>query len=95
MICFPLCYILWVSDLVADWMIRKMIFSLSFTPDLSQFQIEREDCIMNSYIILRPQGPDGVLAETTVFRELGQRKTKENNPSYNGTKEISQNEIIR
>ena len=37
---------------------------------------------MNSYIILRPQGPDGVLAETTVFRELGQRKTKENNPSY-------------
>ena len=50
---------------------------------------------MNSYIILRPQGPDGVLAEMTVFRELGQRKTKENNPSYNGTKEISQNEIIR
>ena len=41
MICFPLCYILWVSDLVADWMIRKMIFSLSFTLDLSQFQIER------------------------------------------------------
>ena len=54
---------------------------------------------MNSYIILRPQGPDGVLAETTVFRELGQRKTKENNPSYNCAKEIiqeiSQNEIIR
>ena len=58
---------------------------------------------MNSYIILRPQGPDGVLAETTVFRELGQRKTKENNPSYNCAKEIiqkiireiSHNEIIR
>ena len=45
---------------------------------------------MNSYIILRPQGPDGVLAETTVFRELGQIKTKENNPSYNCAKEIIQ-----
>ena len=26
---------------------------------------------MNSYIILRPQGPDGVLAETTVFERIG------------------------
>jgi len=43
---------------------------------------------MNSYIILRPQGPDGVLVETSVFRELGQIKTKENSPSYNCAKEI-------
>ena len=31
----------------------------------------REDCIMNSYIILRPQGPDGVLAKTIVFERIG------------------------
>ena len=29
---------------------------------------------MNSYIILRPQGPDGVLAETTVFEKIGSEK---------------------
>ena len=29
---------------------------------------------MNSYIILRPQGPDDVLVETTVFEKIGSEK---------------------
>ena len=46
---------------------------------------------MNSYIILRPQGPDGVLAETTVFEKIGSEK----NPGKITLVMTEQKEIIR